>query len=171
MEKNEFSLESFKNIQELIKFTDQKTGGVLVVLGLVLTVFLGCADKLDFNHDYSSPIKIAVIISGTMTIGFVIYTVYLSIFHILRPRLADHYAQDDISLLYFHHLASMTDKTAMFDKFKALDDDAILRIISDQIFEISKILDNKIIELHNSMNFMFYSLVSLLVFISLSRFI
>lgn len=171
MDKNVFALESFKNIQELIKFTDQKTGGVLVVLGLVLTVFLSCVDKLNFNNDYSSKVKIIVIISGIITIGLVIYTVYVSIFNILRPRLANHYSGNDASLLYFQHLASMTDKTAMFEKFKALNDESILRTISDQIFEVSKILDKKIAELHKSMNFLFYSIISLLIFISLSRFI
>ena len=49
MEKQEFALESFKNIQQLIQFTDQKSGAILVVSGLVLTVFLEFSKNLVFR--------------------------------------------------------------------------------------------------------------------------
>ena len=171
MRKIEFALESFKNIQDLIKFTDQKSGGVLVIAGLELTIFLSCIDKLDFKHSYLSPIAIAVIILGIITVFLFTYTLYLSIFKILRPRLANHYSGQDISLFYFNHLASMTDKTGMFNQFNSVTDDLILRNLTDQIFEVSKILNTKINELHKSMNFLFYSVISLLTFILVSRFL
>ena len=171
MDKTTFTLESFKNIQELIKFTDQKAGGVLVVIGLELTVFLSCIDKLDFHKNYSSHFSIATITLGFITGGLLVYTLYLSVFKILRPRLANHYSGHDFSLFYFNHLASMTDKTGMFDQFKSIDDDKILRNLTDQIFEVSKICNMKMNELHKSMNFLFFSIVSLLAFILVSRFI
>jgi len=171
MDKNEFTLESFKNIQELIKFTDQKSSGVLAVTGLELTVFLNCIDKLDFHKNYSSILSIATITLGGVTGVLLIYTLYISVFKILRPRLANHYSGHDFSLFYFNHLASMTDKTGMFDQFKNVDDDKMLRNLTDQIFEVSKILNAKINELHNSMTFLFYSIISLAIFILVSRFI
>ncbi len=171
MDKSEFALESFKNIQELIKFTDQKAGGVLVVIGLELTVFLSCIDKLDFHKNYLTLFSITTILLGMITAFLLIYTLYISVFKILRPRLANHYSGYDLSLFYFNHLASMTDKTGMFDQFKNTDDDKILRNFTDQIFEVSKICNTKINELHKSMNFLFSSIISLAIFILVSRFI
>lgn len=171
MEKNVFALESFKNIQDLIKFVDQKSGGVLVVSGFILTVFLDIYKELNFNHGYCSLLAITTIAIGIITVLLLIYTIYLSIFKILKPRLAIHYAGNDNSLFYFNHLASMTDKTVMFDQFKNINDDLMLKNVTDQIFEVSKILDKKIIELHNSMNCLFFSIVSLVIFIVVSRFI
>lgn len=171
MDKYEFALESFKNIQELIKFTDQKSGGVLVVAGLELTAFSSCIDKLNFNNNYSSIASITTIVLGIITTLLLVYTIYISVFKILRPRLANHYSGHNFSLFYFNHLASMTDKTEMFDKFKNIDNDKILRNFTDQIFEVSKILNMKINELHNSMSSLFYSIISLSLFIIVSRFI
>jgi len=57
----------------------------------------------------------------------------------------------------------------MFEQFKNLNEDLILKNITDQIFEISKILDRKITELHDSMNCLFFSVASLLAFILTSR--
>ncbi|ESS66027.1 hypothetical protein MGMO_216c00020 [Methyloglobulus morosus KoM1] len=49
MEKQNFALESIKNIQELIRFIDQKSGAVLLVSGLIMTAFLEFSKELIFN--------------------------------------------------------------------------------------------------------------------------
>ncbi len=171
MEQQEFALECFKNTQELIRFVDQKSGAVLVVSGLILTVFLEISKALIFQFQPISWAGFLTFLFGTTTTLLLIYVIYISIFKILRPRLAKHYAATELSLLYFNHLAQVNDKSAMFMQFKKLDDDVILQNITDQVFEISKILDNKIIALHHSMNFLFYAVASLLFFILTSRLI
>lgn len=169
MDNHTFTLESFKNIQDLIKFTDQKSGGILVVAGLELTAFISCIDKLSFNKNYTSALSVTTFLLGLITATLLIITIYYSVFKVLRPRMANHYSGNDASLFYFNHLASMTDKTGMYEKFRDVTDDFILRNLTDQIFEVSKILKTKTNALYRSMNFLFYSIISLSIFTLVSR--
>ena len=171
MEKQVFALESFKNIQELIKFLDQKSGAVLLVSGLILTVFLEFSKVLVFNFESFSYASVVTFAFGLTTSASLIYTIYLSIFRILRPRLAMHYCGNECSLLYFNHLSTMSDKPTMLEEFKKLDDESILKNLTDQIFEVSKVLDTKVAELHSAMNYLFFSVISLMIFIFASRLI
>jgi hypothetical protein len=171
MDKQSFALKSFKNIQELIRFVDQKSNGVLLVSGLILTAFLEFSKGLLFSF---SPVSLAGVLAflfGSATVVSLIYVIYVSIFKILRPQLAKSYSVTEASLLYFKHLADIKDKAIVRKEFKNLTDDSILEIIADQVFEISRILDTKIIELYKSMNYLFFSIASLLAFILTSRFI
>ena len=59
----------------------------------------------------------------------------------------------------------------MFEEFKKLDGESIIKNITDQIFEVSKVLDAKVAELHNAMNYLFFSVISLMIFIFSSRLI
>ncbi|WP_407656570.1 Pycsar system effector family protein [Methyloglobulus morosus] len=104
---------------------------------------------------------------GVSTVLLLIYVIYLSIFKILRPRLAKFYSDGD-SLFYFGHLAHM-DRNKMLENFKNLDDQEILRNLSEQIFEVSRILNTKTEDLHNSMNYLYLSILSLLAFVLSSR--
>jgi hypothetical protein len=167
MEKENFALESFKNIQELIRFVDQKSGAVLLVSGLIMTAFLEFSKNLIFNFESITSTGAFTFLFGVSTVLLLIYVIYLSIFKILRPRLAKFYSDGD-SLFYFGHLAHM-DRNNILENFKNLDDATILKNLSEQIFEVSRILDAKSNELHNSMNYLYLSLLSLLAFILVSR--
>ncbi len=171
MDKHTFALESYKSTQELIRFADQKAGAVLVVAGLELSVFLSSIDKLTFNGNYTSAVSILTLILSISTALLLITTLYLSVFKVLRPRLANHYSGNDASLFYFNHLASMTDKTGMFDQFNRVTDDVVLRNLTDQIFEVSKIMNAKTNGLYYSMNASLLSIGSLSIFILVSKFI
>ncbi len=171
MDKQSFALESFKNIQELIRFVDRKSNGVLLVSGLILTAFLEFSKGLVFSFNSVSIAGFFTFVFGATTTGLLSYVIYISIFKILRPQLAKSYSGNEISLLYFKHLAEIQDKKLLQKQFKDINDDLIIESIADQIFEVSRILDIKIIELHKSMNYLFYSIASLLIFILTSRFI
>lgn len=171
MDKHTFTLESYKNIQELIRFTDQKSGGVLVVAGLELTVFLNFIDKLSFNKNYTSTASFAVFLLGIVTALLLSITIYISIFKVIRPRLAKHYSGYDISLFYFNHLASAQNKTLIFNQFNNVTEDSILRNLTDQIFEVSKIMKAKTNGLYYSMTSLLFSMISLSLFILVSKFI
>jgi len=145
MDNQSFALESFKNIQELIRFVDQKSNGVLLVSGLILTAFLEFSKGLVFSFSSVSLAGFLTFVFGATTIGLLSYVIYISIFKILRPQLAKNYSSNEASLLYFKHLAEIKDKTLLQQRFKKLNDDSILESISDQIFEVSRILDVKII--------------------------
>lgn len=167
MEQQNFALESFKNIQELIRFIDQKSGAVLLVSGLIMTAFLEFSKDLIFNFKSITPTGAFTFLFGVSTVLLLIYVIYLSIFKILRPRLAKFYSDGD-SLFYFGHLAHM-DRNNMLDNFKNIDDQAMLKNLSEQIFEASRILNTKTNELHNSMKYLYFSMLSLLAFILTSR--
>ena len=171
MDKQSFALESFKNIQELIRFMIDKSNGVLLVSGLILTAFLEFSKALVFSFSSVSLAGFVTFVFGATTTGLLSYVIYVSIFKILRPQLAKSYSSNETSLLYFKHLAEIQDRVILQEKFKDITDDSIIESIADQIFEVSRILDVKIIELHKSMNYLFYSIASLLTFILISRFI
>ena len=63
MNKPEYALESFKNIQDLIKFADQKAGALLVVIGLVFTAFVQYLEKLTFSTDCITSAKSELVIT------------------------------------------------------------------------------------------------------------
>lgn len=171
MDKHTFTLESFKNIQELIRFTDQKSAGVLVVAGLESTVFLSFIDKLSFNKNYTSAFSVITFTVGIATALLLALTIYFSIFKVLRPRLANHYAGNDTSLFYFNHLASMANKNGMFYQFNNVTDESILRNLTDQIFEVSRIMNAKTNGLYYSMTSLLMSMILLPAFILVSKFI
>lgn len=166
MKKHEFALESFKNIQELIKFTDQKSGAVLVVAGFILTAFLELAKDLTFSNSISA-VGILTFIFGLCTVGFLISVIYISICLVIKPRLANNYNPNEHSLYYFEHLAKMGRDliNSEFDNLNIEDHPLMLKNILDQTFVVSEVLTKKIKYVERSMNMLFYSVLSLLAFI------
>jgi len=143
MEKNQFALESFKNIQELIRFIDQKAGAALVLAGLILTSFLEHSKKVQFiSFQNVETIGWLCFISGFITLFFVMLVFYCSIFKVLKPRLAQNYSKDEYSLFYFEHLEKMGKEKTIRD-YQVLDENIMLKNIIDQQYEISKIMVKK----------------------------
>lgn len=143
MNKIEFALESFKNIQDLIKFTDQKTGAILVIGGLLFTSFIDVAKDFEviaFNE--STIYGIITFISGFLTILSLAVLAYISIYKVLKPKKAINYDNGEYSLFYFDHIAN-NEKRKLVDSYQNLDENEILKCIIDQKFEVSRILKSK----------------------------
>lgn len=144
MNLNEFGLENFKNIQEIIKFTDQKAGFLLVVYGFVLTAFIEASKDLVFCNPVNCASRIEAVQSiFTFIVGFILiiaiaYQFYILIFRILKPRSANHYKNNELSLFYFGHICKM-EPVEFSDKFDNLNDESIKVEIKKQIYEVSKI--------------------------------
>jgi len=168
MEKHDFALESFKNIQELIRFIDQKAGAVLVISGLVLTTFLEFSKELAFTKSISV-MGATVFILGLATGSLLTYVIYLSIMTI-KPKLAENYTTSEFSLFYFEHLAQMG-KDNIHLNFEDLDESVMIKHIIDQSFEVSNILSKKTKKVQSSMDFLLYSIISLLLFVFTSKLI
>lgn len=165
MNKIQFSLESFKNIQDLIKFTDQKTGAVLVLSGVLLTALFRISRELVFIElNQAKPIEIVTFIFGTLTFISLFITIYISINKILKPRLAKNYKSEELSLFYFEHLSKLG-RDKIHSKYKALKEDDILKLIVDQQYEISKILESKIKFLNIAFKLIFSSILFLSIFL------
>lgn len=165
MEKIEYALESFKNIQDLIKFIDQKSGAVLVIAGLIFTGYVEFIKdlKLVESNPYSL-IEIVTFVSSLLTLITLIVVIYISIFKVLKPRLAVNYKEDEASLFYFEHLEKMG-KTEIINNYESLDDSKKLTYIIEQQFEVSKILKQKTKFLSISFNWLFASVLFLIIFI------
>lgn len=169
MEKIQFAIESFKNIQELIRFTDQKSGAVLVIAGLIFTAlidsilgleFVGCSDwnlfsVLTFVFGLSSIVTLAIVL-------------YISIFKVLKPRLAQNYEINDYSLFYYEHLAFLG-KENIQQKYNDLDNSEMLKQINEQQFEVSNILKEKTKSLGMSFSVLFFSIISFVLFLLTSK--
>ncbi len=165
MDKVNYAIESLKNIQGLIKFTDQKSGASLIVSGLVLTAYLDSAKDLSFSNLNSiTLVGIIVFLSGLSTLITICITIYLSFFKILKPRFARTYLDDEISLYYFEHLAQIG-KEMILNKYNEVNEKDMLKYIIEQQYEVSLILSKKTTELNKSFNYLFVSIVSLILFI------
>jgi len=163
MKNIEFALESFKNIQELIRFIDQKSGAVLVIAGLVFTGYIEFLKDLDFSNSFSFW-GIITLISSIATLISLVVVIYISIFQVLKPRLAKNYQKDEYSLFYFEHLSNLG-KEKLNNEYKSVNEDDMLKYVVDQQFEISKILEQKTDKLGLSFNLLFVSIISLITFI------
>lgn len=173
MDRCEFAIESFKNVQELIRFIDQKAGAVLVIYGFILTAFIDFAKKLDFVNPFDAEGFFSIVHSiltfvfGLCLTSILMYQMYILIIEILRPRLAMNYSVDKKSIYYFEHIASMQ-KQSYISTFQQLENENELTAeVLEQVYEVSKIMKTKAEKLSRVMNCLYFSIVLLLIFIFL----
>ena len=163
MKKTEYALESFKNIQDLIKFIDQKTGAILVFAALIFTGFLDIAKNLQVVVlSVASFWGIVTFIAGILTLTCFFILLYVSMFKVLKPRLAKTYKNDERSLFYFEHL-SCWEKGEVAEEYKNLSEDSMLKIIIDQQYEVAVIATEKTKRLKLLLILLFVSVVSLVI--------
>jgi hypothetical protein len=166
MNKIDYALESFKNIQDLIKFADQKAGAILVVVGLVFSAFAQYLEKLTFSIDSITLIGALTFLTGGATVACIITVLYLSIFKILKPRFAKNYSEDEVSTFYFEHISKFGKD--LNKEYENLNDADMLKDIIDQQIEVSNILNEKNKNLAKSFKWLFYSVLILIIFITLT---
>lgn len=165
MDKTTFAFESFKNIQDLIKFADQKSSAVLVVTGLTFTGYIQFLDGLTFSFSENfNFIGIFTFLASLATATSLILVVYISIFKVLKPRTAKHYPKNELSLFYYEHIYH-AGKDKVTEQYATITADIMLKNIIDQQHEVSNILNEKTKELSNSFNWLFASIVSMFIFI------
>jgi len=165
MDKTTFALESFKNIQDLIKFVDQKSAAVMVFTGLIFTGYLQFLTKLRLENCSNITISgILVFLTSSMTFFSLIFVIYNTLFNVLKARIAMYYNGEDLSLLYYEHIY-IAGKEKILQQYNSLEEGNILINIIEQQFEVSSILHQKAIALRKSLKWLFISIISLLIFI------
>lgn len=165
MEKVDFALESFKNVQELIRFIDQKSGAVLVIAGLAFTSYIEFAKELKLVPINEVCFLGALcFLSGLAAFFCLIGVTWISIFRVLKPRLAKNYSEDEHSLFYFEHLSKLGKENTL-KEYQNLNPTSMIKYIVDQQYEVSRILEKKTEYLGKSFNFLFVSIISLAIFI------
>lgn len=173
MSRSTFALESFRNVQELIRFIDQKASAILVVYGLILTVFLEFIKRISYDKVFGLnnwgqiSLSLALLIVGVTLIFLLVYQLYYIIMQILRPRLAMNYKEDDHAIFYFEHIAEMKKKD-LLKKYITATEEIMVEEIVGQLYEVSKIMKTKTYRLKRVMKFLFINILLLLLFIIIS---
>jgi hypothetical protein len=168
MDKTTFAFESFKNIQDLIKFADQKSSAVLVVTGLIFTGYFQFLDGLAFSFTENfNFLGISTFLASLATSISLLLVVYISIFKVLKPRTAKYYPKNEFSLFYYEHIFQ-AGKDKVSEQYATITADTMLKNIIDQQHEVSNILNEKTKELGNSFNWLFASIISMFIFILLA---
>lgn len=169
MDKLAFAIESFKNIQDLIKFADQKAGAVLILTGLILSEyiqFLGTLTFCGLNH--LTFLGILTFISSIIIFLCLLFVLYMTIFNVLKPKTAKHYQKEELSLFYYEHI-SRAGKDRINNEYEKIDKNIMLKNIIDQQYEISVILKRKTIALEKIFNWLFTTIISVIIFIFVSN--
>jgi len=166
MDKINYALESFKNIQDLIKFADQKAGAILVVIGLLFTALVQYLGNLTFSPYKLNFIGVLTFFVGVTSMISLSFVIYYSIFKILKPRLAKNYQEGELSSFYFEHISK--EAKSIHKKFETITEEMMLKDILDQKIEVSNILNEKNQNLSISFVWLFLSLIASMTFILLS---
>jgi hypothetical protein len=169
MDKITYSIESYKNIQELIKFADQKSGAVLVVTGIIFTGYVQYLDGLLYvGLSNATLLGSITFVSSIATLISLVTVVYITIFGVLKPRKSKHYEKEEVSLLYYDHIVQ-TGKIELLSKYQQIDEATMLKNVVDQQYEVANILNQKTNALIKSFNYLFISAISVMTFIILSN--
>lgn len=174
MDKRELIFENFKNIQDLIKFIDQKAGALLVLYGFLLTAFIEFSKTLKFvnlntiNDTSQMFFSLLTLLVGLILILLITYQFYIIIALILKPRNAKHYQTNQLSLFYYEHISKM-EKEELINRFKNVEEEKLTEDLIEQVFEVSKILDQKTINYAKTTSYLLLTGVLLLFFILLSN--
>ena len=174
MDKDELMLHNHNNIQELIRFIDQKAGALLVIYGFIFTATIEFAKDLKFINPFELKKgwdtfhSILLFTDGLFLLAILIYQIYFILFDVIKPRQAKNYTQDEASVLYFSHISKWS-KDHFVNQYKNISDVDIKNEMLKQIYEISCIMSQKSENFNSILKYLFATIFLLLVFIYLSQ--
>jgi hypothetical protein len=169
MDKYELAQYNHENIQELIRFIDQKAGAVLVIYGFIITAYIEFAKELKLINPFELTgikmlISVLTFFSSVGLIALLIFQIYIILFEIIRAKKAKNYTQEESSVLYFDHISKMS-KESFITLYKELPVNKPEEELLAQVYECSCIMSSKSEKLNSSIDYLFISIISLLVFI------
>lgn len=180
MDKNDLLQFNHSNIQELIRFMDQKAGALLVIYGFLFTATIEYAKKLSFinplqlNNGFLTTLSIAEFVIGLLLTFLLIQQIYIVLFRIIKPRNAKNYTPEELSIVYFDHISQMN-KSEYINHIEELPEDNLKILIQNelasQVHEISCIMSQKSKNFNSVLRYLFISIFLLLLFIFISNFI
>ena len=176
MGKQQIFFESFKNIQELIRFIDQKANFLVLAYGIVMGFFVNSTKELNIFIGFKKYIGYKFFIScilflmGAFIIIISLYFVWILLFKVIKPR----YPKVEVESSYFFY-ASILQKPKL-DYIKEVrnleyDGNEIIDGINSQIYEVSKVLKEKSINLEKAINGLFCLIALVTVFCILEKII
>lgn len=174
MDKDELMLHNHTNIQELIRFIDQKAGALLIIYGFILTATIEFAKDLKFidpfalKKGWDTFQSTLLFADGLFLLAILIYQIYFILFEVIKPRQAKNYTQDEASVLYFNHISKLS-KEHFVTHYMNISDVDIKKEMLKQIYEISCIMSHKSENFNSILKYLFATIFSLLLFIFLSK--
>lgn len=174
MDKKELILHSHSDIQELIRFIDQKAGALLIIYGFIFTATIEFAKDLKLINPFALEnvwdtfLSILLFLVSLLLLALLIFQIYFTLFKIIKPRRANNYTQEEVSVLYFGH-TSKCSKEQFITNFRSISNVDIEKQMLEQIHEISCILSQKSENFNFILKYLFGTIFCLLLFIYLSR--
>jgi len=148
MKKNEFLINSFSNIQDLIKFFEQKANILLVIYGIVFTSFVTLTNSLRWvgitdEMTIIQNLKAICLFLLSVSIGvLLVVQLYILIFNVIKPNKARHYKNGSKSLFYYSHIAEMEKEDFLKEVLKK-NEAEYDKEVAEQVYEVSKIAEKK----------------------------
>lgn len=171
MDKIPYAIENFKNMQELIKFADQKAGAIIVVYGFILSMSYEVSKSLVFcvpNKANVGMLGILTFVVGATLLCLIVAQIYYILNSILKPRLANNYNHSDSCLYYFEHVAAK-DKAEVMSCFANMDEATMISDVSSQVYEVSNTLTTKMQMISRVINNFTYVVIIMIMFILLTK--
>lgn len=151
MPKLTFSLENLKNIQEMIRYADQKAGAVLVVYGFFITIYIEIGKNLSLALYNNTMFGIFTFIIGCMSGILILHEVTYLFLKVIRPRLANGYDTEEKCIYYFEHVACCS-KEELIETIMNIEEGNMVSEIATQIHENSKVLTRKLFAIKSAIN-------------------
>lgn len=164
MEKEDYLLSSFNNVQSLIQFADQKVASILLVDSITIGIFVSRATDFCISLSSITGWGLISFFSGIVFIISNLIALYKGIIKVLKPRFAKFYKPNEISLYYFEHIAN-SKKDEVQKKANKLSKTVMYEELSAQLYEVSKILNKKNKQVSQICICLFISIIAFLFFL------
>lgn len=159
--KIEFISEAYRTNQSMISFADTKANISLSVQSLLISIGLSTSilsnafehvQKLNNNLSYVFYFIVVVLIISSI-IGIILSM------HVCKARPPIEEAeQKRKGLLYFEHIIKFPTSTNYFDEINNIDENGILREFTQQVYNLSHIVKEKMKYVNLSINFLMFNL-------------
>ena len=151
----QFARHDFDNLQNLIRFTDTKSAALITI-----AIFLG-ASGIQVAKDAVAAINFCSLhnlLLGVLFLGgcfgFLLSFGWMvaCVENVLRPRGARHYPKTAVGrdLMWQDHVIQHGTSAAYFDAVHAATPELILRNVTDQVFELSHVSNEKMDAFHRA---------------------
>jgi len=173
MDKVLYAIENFKNMQELIRFADQKAGAIIVVYGFILSMAFETSKPLVFfvpDRTNVNALGVVTFVVGAVLVYLIATQIFYIFNSILKPRLAKNYNNSESCLYYFEHVAA-TDKAEVMSCFSNMDEKTMISDVASQIYEVSNTLNTKMLTVNNAINKLIHVFLCMFAFMLLCKII
>lgn len=142
--KTDLAFKLLDNVQNLIKFADTKINVLLIISGVSTTFIL-----TNFQEIFGLCL-ISKIVLGQFFLSFLVFIVFSIL--TISPRRDNHTGNSVSKTIYFEHIAYRVEVKDFIEDYTKLDEKGFQSDLLYQVFENSKIANEKFKYYNNSLN-------------------